>query len=81
MLYENELDILDAKDFSKDIMDLKKLDPDSSYLDIISMYCEDRGIELESVPELLIPKLYILIEEESSQLNLITKEYYSKLPV
>lgn len=81
LLYENELNLMNAQTFSKDILDLKKLDPDSSFLDIIVLYCEDRGINIDQVPNLIIPKLYYMIEEESTSLNLITKENYSKLPV
>lgn len=52
-----------------------------SYIDAVVDYCEKKDIEIESIKKLLSPSLKEKIKAEAEDLNLITGNKTSKLPI
>lgn len=59
---------------TRDIQNLVEMH-DISYMDAIIMYCDENGLELDSLAETIkeIPILFSHIEEEAESLNYIKK--------
>jgi len=52
-----------------------------SYIDAILDICRTRNIEVESIPELLTPKLRKLIQNEATNAHMLKKGTGKKLPI
>ncbi len=66
--------------FAEDIEHLV-LNTKMNYIDAIVEYCEDNGIELESVGKLISKPLKEKIKYEATELNYLKKTSRGKLPV
>lgn len=62
--------MLDKFKFSE-IIEMKKRQSDSSYIETITEYCEENDIDLELVPELLTDNLKHNMTKESVALRLV----------
>ena len=52
-----------------------------NYIDAIVTYCEDKGIEVESVPKLISKPLKEKLKYEAMELNYLKKTSRGKLPL
>ena len=52
-----------------------------TYVDAIVDICAKKGIELESVPKLLTPKIRKIIQNEAITLNMLKPKSGKKLPI
>jgi hypothetical protein len=82
---ENKLNIvLDTKflcqsKFSQIIENLVKINKDMSYIDAVVHYCEENGIEVESVTKLISKPLKEKIKCEAINLNFLKRTSKAKL--
>lgn len=68
----------DVQTFSKIIMDYAKSES-LGYIDAITQYCENVGLEIEVAAKLLAPSITSSIEDEARQNNLLKKS--ARLPI
>ena len=66
--------------FAEDIEQIV-LNTKMNYIDAIVEYCEDNGIEIESVGKLISKPLKEKIKYEATELNYLKKTSRGKLPV
>ena len=59
--------------FTKDIEDLVLQNKDMNYIDAIVFYCEENGIEVDSVSKLISKPLKEKLKCEAIQLNFLKK--------
>lgn len=81
---ENELEkVLESKFFcpSKFAQEIEKIVSyeNTSYIDAIIYFCEQNGIDLESVPKLISKPLKEKIKYEAMELNFLKKTSRAKL--
>lgn len=66
-------ELLDANTFGV-LMDKTMKDSRCTYIEAMLLICEQRGLDVETVPELLTPKLKKRIQLEARNLNLMKKK-------
>jgi hypothetical protein len=82
---ENELEkVLESKffcpsKFAQEIEKLVQVNPEMNYIDAIIYFCEQNGIDLESVPKLISKPLKEKIKYEAMELNFLKKTSRAKL--
>lgn len=57
------------------------LDTKMNYIDAIVSYCENNGVEIESVPKLLSKPLKDKLKYDAMELNFLKRTSRGKLPV
>lgn len=65
--------------FAKEIESLVQSNKDMNYIDAIIHFCEDNGIDIESVPKLISKPLKEKIKYEAMELNFLKKTSRAKL--
>tara|TARA_B100001063_G_scaffold236055_1_gene255349 strand:+ start:2037 stop:2294 length:258 start_codon:yes stop_codon:yes gene_type:complete len=84
---ENELEkVLENKffcpsKFTQEIETLVQKNSNMSYIDAIVHFCEQNGIEVESVPKLITKPLKEKIKYEAMELNFLKRTSRAKLPI
>ena len=82
---ENELEkALEAKfycpsKFAQEIENLVQVNVEMNYIDSIIYFCEQNGIDVESVPKLISKPLKEKIKYEAMELNFLKKTSRAKL--
>jgi hypothetical protein len=82
---ENELEkALESKffcpsKFAQEIESLVQINEDMNYIDAIVHFCEQNGIDVESVPKLISKPLKEKIKYEAMELNFLKKTSRAKL--
>lgn len=59
--------------FSKEVFDIKRNDPETTYLDIIMDLLEKYEFDITNIQTLLTPSLFAELEKEAEYLKLIKK--------
>lgn len=67
--------------FAQEIENLVLKDEKMSYIDAIIHFCEQNGIDLESVPKLISKPLKEKIKYEAQELNFLKRSSRAKLPL
>lgn len=65
-------ELLDSNTFLE-LVDETRLSKDISYIDAVLEVCTKRGLDVESVPDLLTPKLKKKIQVEAQELHMVKK--------
>jgi len=84
---ENELEkVLENKffcpsRFAQEIEKVVKYNPEMNYIDAVIYFCEQNGIDLESVPKLIPKPLKEKLKYEAIELNFLKKNSRAKLPL
>jgi GMP synthase PP-ATPase subunit len=86
---ENKEDINDlieskfycSRKFSEEIEKIVKENKDMKYIDAIVFFCEENGVDVESIPKLLSKPLKERLKCEAIDLNLLKKTSRAKLPL
>jgi hypothetical protein len=66
-------ELLDANSFGV-LMEKTMKEARCTYIEAVLLICEQRGLDVETVPELLSPKLKKRLRNEASNLNLMKKK-------
>ena len=66
-------ELLDANSFSV-LMDKTMKEARCTYIEAMLLICERRGLDVETIPELLTPKLKKRVQVEARNLNLMKKK-------
>ena len=67
--------------FTQEIESLVLENKSMSYIDAIIHFCEQNGIDLESVPKLISKPLKEKIKYEAQELNFLKRSSRAKLPL
>ena len=67
--------------FSKEIEKIVLESRDMTYIDAIVYFCEENGIEVESVTKLLSKPLKERLRVEATELNMLKRTTRAKLPI
>jgi len=67
--------------FAQEIESLVLTNEKMSYIDAIIYFCEQNGIDIESVPKLISKPLKEKIKYEAMELNFLKKSSRAKLPL
>jgi len=59
--------------FCKEI-ELLSIEKECGYIEAITMYCKETGLDVESVSKLITPTMKAKIQSEAESLNLLTKK-------
>ena len=84
---ENELEkVLESKffcpsRFAQEIESLVIKNADMNYIDAIVHFCDQKSIDLESVPKLISKPLKEKIKYEAMELNFLKRSSRAKLPL
>jgi hypothetical protein len=70
---------LSASKFSQIIEQLVKNNPEMNYIDAIVFYCEENGIEVDSVSKLVSKPLKEKIKRDAIELNFLKRTSRAKL--
>ena len=70
-----------SKDKFAEEIEAMVLDTKMSYIEAIVEYCEEKGIEVESVSKLISKPLKEKLKYEATELNYLTKTSRGKLPL
>lgn len=67
--------MLKVKNTASFILEIERLVKEESlgYIEAITQYCQETGIDIESIPKLLTPTLKSKIKNEAIELNLINR--------
>jgi hypothetical protein len=69
---QTELVLMTPERFA-DMLDRTVREKDMSYLDAIMHVCENSGIEVETVPRLMTPRIKKILTGEANGLNLLKR--------
>jgi hypothetical protein len=75
------LNILTQKEFDTEIRQILKEKSPITTLDAILLFCERKGLEVETAAALISPKMKATIEIEAMKLRTITMHSNAKLPI
>jgi hypothetical protein len=70
---------LSASKFSQIIEQLVKNNPEMNYIDAIVFYCEENGIEVDSVSKLVSKPLKEKLKRDAIELNFLKRTSRAKL--
>ena len=70
---------LSASKFSQIIEQLVKNNPEMNYIDAIVFYCEENGIEVDSVSKLVCKPLKEKLKRDAIELNFLKRTSRAKL--
>jgi|TARA_R110002012_G_C11589706_1_gene606130 hypothetical protein len=70
-----------SKKFTEEIEKTVLKNKDMKYIDAIVFFCEENGIDVESVPKLVTKPLKEKLKAEAMELNLLKRTSRAKLPL
>ena len=70
-----------SKKFSEEIEKIVLNNREMKYIDAIVFFCEQNGIDVESVPKLVSKPLKEKLKAEAMELNLLKRTSRAKLPL
>jgi hypothetical protein len=70
-----------SKKFTEEIEKTVLKNKDMKYIDAIVFFCEENGIDVESVPKLVTKPLKEKLKAEAMELNLLKRTSRAKLPI
>lgn len=66
-------ELLSANTFTA-ILESTREECKCTYMEAVLLICEKRGLDIETIPDLLTPKTKKLIKEEASELNMLKRK-------